>query len=232
MTLDINKVKGNEPSAGTQLELPGRTPNGDFIYTNPDNKDDHVTAHKDGTLDGRNSVDGTSYHQEYLDSSGSYVRDHHGPKDSDNFKQTFNFKENYTFTEVTDKNGTTIGVGSDGTTRVKDKVGNWKAEYPPTSPRKDASYDKMSDVTTVHNRDGSTLTNYGSDKLTVVVDTDGTKTVTQENGTQTVEKKTPRATKLLLAKFQAKTVATPRMGADQNRRTISMKLMTQKLEKQ
>ena len=189
LTSNINNINGDKPSPGAKLDLPGRTSDGSFIYTNPENKNEHISVHKDGTVDESNSADGTSCHREPLDHNGSYKEEHHGPFESDNYKKTFIFKDQYTYTERTDKNGTTTGVGSDGLTKVTDQAGNWKAEYPPTNEKIDASYDKASNVTIAHNRDGSTITSNGNDKSTVVIDKDGTRSVYLENGTETVEKK-------------------------------------------
>jgi hypothetical protein len=203
-TLDANKISADNPNPGTKLTLPGRKPDGEFFYTNPDNPNDHITVQKDGTLDGKNDLDGTSYHQKYLDGYGSYEQDHHGPKDSDNYKETYISKEQYTFRETTDKDGTIHGVGSDGSTKVTDKDGNWKAEFSASNAKKDASYDKNSDVMTVHNRDGSTITTYGKDKSTVVVDRDGTRTVDHADGTETVEKKNADGQETFSKKVSAK----------------------------
>jgi hypothetical protein len=190
VALDANKVPGNEPDAGTTLNLPGRTANGDFFYQNPENKDQNIAVHKDGSIDAHDSADGTSYHETPLDRDGSYVRENHGPDKKDNFTQTYVAKDNYTWTETKDKDGTIHDRGSDGTTRTKDINGNWKAQFGPDSPKSDAEYNAVQHVTTTHFRDGSAV--YGTDGSPEVltIDKDGTRTYNNtDTGVQSVDKK-------------------------------------------
>ncbi|MDR3616373.1 MAG: hypothetical protein P4L53_22625 [Candidatus Obscuribacterales bacterium] len=205
-TLIANGIQSFDPKEGTKLVLPGRASNGDFVYNNPENKNEHVAVHKDGTVDAKNSKDGTSYHQEPLDdNSNSYIREHHGPKAADNYKEAYFDKDRYTFRESKDKDGTIHDVGSDGSKRTKDKSGNWKAEYGPSSPKKDESFDAKTQVTTTHNKDGSTITNTKGSPEFTVVDKEGTTTVTNvESGTQTVDRKDAEGHDISTKKVQSK----------------------------
>jgi hypothetical protein len=176
--------------AGTKLDMPAHQKDGTITFTSSDNRDEHWTVHKDGSVEMHNKADGTALTRKPLDQSGSYQEHHTGPKPEDNYETRYTNKDHTYMTSRTSADGTTVTTGSDGYRKTTDKAGNYEATYGPGSSAVKSSYDADSKVTTTQNVDGSTTKYFGKedDKHSQTTDADGTKTTKWADGTVKVQK--------------------------------------------
>jgi hypothetical protein len=202
---DINNVsQADKLKAGQKLDMPGRKKDGTLTFKNPGNENEHWELHEDNTIDSHNESDGTSYKREPLDAYGSYKAHHTGPKEGDEYDESYFHKDDVSITSSKDADGNTVAVASDGTVKTTDKNGNWTADYGPSAEGDQSSYDKASGVTTSHFRDGSTVKTWDSDLHSESVDADGTKTTKWQDGSTMVQRRDAQGNEVGYARQQEK----------------------------
>jgi len=173
---------------GTKIDIPSHNKDGSIGFTNPDDKNERFSIHKDGTVEEHNKADGTSYTHNNVGKDGSYSEYHSGPKPEDNYSSDYDAKTHLTTKTTADDNGNPVVTDNSGYKKTTDSTGVVHETYSGDDQTKSADTTELTGDTVRHNRDGSTVTLSKTDHDTVAEDTDGTKTTKWADGTVKVQK--------------------------------------------